>query len=517
MTMLTCGVLLASPLPLVPVSYAQTGVAVPELAHVDHVVQSFLDECDVPGAALALTYQGRLVYARGFGLADLEDGSPVEPTDLFRVASVSKPITATTIMRLRELGLVDLHDTVLGPGGILNTPQYSAILDPRATEITVCHLLQHRGGWDGWRTGDPLFDPLMRGTASAGEGTNSPSAIETIIHDVLAYQMLDFAPGTRYAYSNFGYALLGRVIETVTGLSYETAVRRYLLEPVGIETMQLGGNYRTDRAPHEVANYDYPGAPLMPSFAHDQQLVPAPYGYFDMALLDAAGGWIASPVDLVRLLTAIDGLPARPDVLSRESIAAMTSPDPDYQYYGLGWSVDPPAYICGHTGAMAGTTAFLYQISAPVCLAFLCNSQTPTDEYWDALGRLLDDVLDGVAVWPEHDLFATTTTVAAAAPTVPANPTVMGAPTLAQNYPNPFNPATTISFELPRTSHARLSVFTLDGRRVTDLANGYLPAGEHSFVWDGTDAYGRRVPSSTYYYRLDAGNLSTARKMILLK
>ena len=326
--------------------------------------------------------------------------------------------------------------------------------------------------------------------------------------------MLDFAPGTRYAYSNFGYALLGRVIETVTGLSYEAAVRRYLLEPVGIETMQLGGNYRTDRAPHEVANYDYPGAPLMPSFAHDQQLVPAPYGYFDMALLDAAGGWIASPVDLVRLLTAIDGLPARPDVLSRESIEAMTAPDPDYQYYGLGWSVDPPAYICGHTGAMAGTTAFLYQISAPVCLAFLCNSQTPTEEYWEALGRLLDDILDGVSVWPEHDLFSTATSVVAAVPAGPAGP---GALSLAQNYPNPFNPATTISFELPRSGHTRLSVFTLDGRRVTDLANGYLPAGEHSFVWDGTDAHGRRVPSSTYYYRLDAGNLSTARKMILLK
>ncbi len=88
---------------------------------------------------------------------------------------------------------------------------------------------------------------------------------------------------------------------------------------------------------------------------------------------------------------------------------------------------------------------------------------------------------------------------------------------LRQNFPNPFNPSTTISFDLPEPAQVVLSVYTIDGGRVTTLVQERRGAGPHQVVWQGRDSGGRPVPSGTYFYRLDVDGRVTTKGMVLLK
>jgi CubicO group peptidase (beta-lactamase class C family) len=164
---------------------AQTGYYSPSLVNFDVAMTNLLKNHDIPGGQLAITYKGRLVYSRGFGLADESVKTAVCPDNIFRIASLSKQITAITIMHLYEQGRIGLNDTVFGANGILNDSIYQTVLDPRVYGITVKHLLSHQGGM-----------------------TSSSFYLKS--------QMLNFTPGTNALYSNVGYVYLGRVIEKIT-------------------------------------------------------------------------------------------------------------------------------------------------------------------------------------------------------------------------------------------------------------------------------------------------------------
>ena len=133
----------------------------PKLAAYDELMTAFMREHQPPGAALAVTYHGRLVYARGFGHADLERHEPVRPGSLFRIASLSKPFTATAVLHLVEQGKLKLDERVLPILKLEPHLERGARLDPRWHEITVRHCLQHTGGWDR----DKSFDPMSAETA----------------------------------------------------------------------------------------------------------------------------------------------------------------------------------------------------------------------------------------------------------------------------------------------------------------------------------------------------------------
>lgn len=196
---------------------AQTGLYVPQLARFDAAMLDLMSTYHVPGGQLAITYKGRLVYNRGFGFANTATQDSVYPNSIFRIASVSKTITSIACMKLFEQGLLDLNAKVFGADGILNDAQYQNILDPRLKNITVRMLLQHSGGWNRDISGDPMFNAFNIATTM---GVASPPSPNVVIEYMLAYKMLDFTPGSQYQYSNFGYNILGRVIEKITGLPY---------------------------------------------------------------------------------------------------------------------------------------------------------------------------------------------------------------------------------------------------------------------------------------------------------
>jgi CubicO group peptidase (beta-lactamase class C family) len=129
---------------------AQTGIPVSGMTACDAQMQSLLSTYGIPGGQFALARNGKLVYDRAFGHADLQGLEPTRPDHLFRVASVSKPITAVAIMQLVQNGELALSDQVFGTGGVLGEHPYLQEVDytdQRLEDITVEHLLRHTGGW----------------------------------------------------------------------------------------------------------------------------------------------------------------------------------------------------------------------------------------------------------------------------------------------------------------------------------------------------------------------------------
>ena len=122
-----------------------SGAGVPGLGPFDQSVRDLMRKYAIPGGAVALVRDGKLIYARGFGYADVENKTPVQPDALFRIASMSKPITSAAIMKLVEEGKLNLDDRV-APFIAYLTPAPGATMDPRWEQITVRHLLDHTGG-----------------------------------------------------------------------------------------------------------------------------------------------------------------------------------------------------------------------------------------------------------------------------------------------------------------------------------------------------------------------------------
>ena len=311
----------------------------------DPVVEKFMHERGIPGGALAVVKNRRLVYARGYGWADREKKISVQPDTIFRIASVSKPFTAVAVFKLIEVGKLSLDTRAIELTGIEPLLANGAKRDARLDHITVRQLLQHTGGWDRDTSGDPMFKAVPIATLV---GEAPPAGPRAVIRYMLG-RPLDFDPGTRYAYSNFGYCLLGRIIEKISGQSYEAFVRENVLKTAGIARMKIGST--REQAEGESRYYTVDSKEAANVFPDGPRQVPWPYGGFHLEAMDAHGGWIASAVDLARFAAAMDD-PAHSPLLKPNSWKEMFNPPPapvsrredgelNSVFYGCGWQVRP--------------------------------------------------------------------------------------------------------------------------------------------------------------------------------
>ncbi len=389
----------------------RTGTAPKQLQAFDHLMQRFIEQHHVPGAALAITKGGKLVYSRGFGYADIAAKEQVQPTSLFRIASVSKPITAVAILQLIEAGQLKLDDPVFS---ILDfeaeIKAAGSAFDKRLRNVTIRHLLEHRGGWDR----DLSFDAMFQSVRFAQQLNVPPPAGQREIIIAMLRVPLDFEPGERYAYSNFGYSLLGRVIEKLSGQTYATYVQQRVLAPAGISAMRIGATRLDGRQPGEVRYYA-PGNGSSVFHADLGEDVSHCYGAWHLEAMDSHGGWIASAEELAKFAIALDD-PTKSPLLSAASIAQMyqrpkgsagyhDDGSPKKSFYSLGWSnleLNDGRINHWHTGSLPGTATLLLRRHDGCNLIALMNSRvSPEVEH---LGRTIESELnklaDSITEWP---------------------------------------------------------------------------------------------------------------------
>ena len=392
-----------------------TGTLDPAMVSFNNKMCQFIREHRVPGAAFAVTDQGRLVYARGFGYADIAKRKQAMPISLFRIASISKPITAVAILQLCEKERLTLDDKVFEVLDYEPKLEAADEFDKRQGEITIRHVLQHRGGWDREVSFDAMFQSVRFAELF---DVPSPSGHNEIIRAMLG-QRLDFDPGDRYAYSNYGYCLLGRVIEKLTGQPYEPYVQKHVLAPIGIREMRIGRTQLDNRQQHEVRYYD-PGRERSVFTENLDESVSKPYGAWYLEAMDSHGGWIASAVDLARFACALDD-PKTCKILKPESIKAMSTRPPGKAgheengkpkdvYYSLGWinsDVGDGKSNHWHTGSLPGTATILIRRHDGKNFIAVFNARL--SPYTSHLGRAVDSLLheaaNDVQQWPNIDLF----------------------------------------------------------------------------------------------------------------
>jgi CubicO group peptidase (beta-lactamase class C family) len=348
-----------------------------ELQAMEEVVTSFMKKYAVPGMSIAIADHGELAYQQGFGYADIAAKDAVTPQHLFRIASLSKPFTSSAVMRLIQRGKLRLSDLVFGDRGVLGSDYGKPPYKPYVAELTIEHLLTHTGGgWTNDRT-DPMF-------------TNVELDHHDLITRTISTTPLSYPPGTHYGYSNFGYCILGRVLEKLTGMPYEAHIQQEILRPCGIQNMRIAGNTLRERAAKEVTYYGQAGS-------NSPQSSENPYN-MNVRRMDSHGGWLGAPSDLVNFLVRVDGFPTIPDILQTDTIRAMTTPSSANDRYAKGWSVNP-SQNWWHTGSLPGTQTIMVRTNSQFCWAALTNTRQPGSSMDADLDNLVWNIVHKVSAW----------------------------------------------------------------------------------------------------------------------
>jgi len=341
----------------------------------------FMDTYNVPGLSVAIAVKGKLAYAEAFGVADREAGEALTSQHRFRIASVSKPITSAGIFTLIEAGKIRLDSRVFGANSILGDDYlpapYSGLFSLGLTDrsivdqIAIEHLLTHTvGGWSN-KTRDPMFE-------------NPKMSHRELIAWTLGHMPLTNPPGKAYAYSNFGYCILGRVIEKLSGQTYEQYIRDRVLRRCNISNMRIAGNTLEERAANEVKYYDQTGRD--------------PYG-MNVARMDSHGGWIATASDVTMFFVHINGFHDTDQLLGDDTLRMMTAPTAANPAYAKGFSVNS-ANNWWHGGLLPGTQTISVRTHTDFCWSAFTNTRSgQSDNMARALDRLVWQMARSVTDW----------------------------------------------------------------------------------------------------------------------
>jgi CubicO group peptidase (beta-lactamase class C family) len=330
----------------------------------------FMDTYEVPGLSVAIAIKGKPAYVEAFGVADQETGEALTPQHRFRIASISKPITSTGIFTLIEAGKLQLDKRVFGPNSIFGDDYPWPADGSDIQRITIEHLLTHTAG--GWSNDarDPMF-------------LNKEMNHRELITWTLKHVPLANPPGTSFAYSNFGYCILGRVIEKLTGQTYEQFIKENILKRCGIIDMQIAGNTLTDRAINEVRYYSPAGGD--------------PYG-MNVFRMDSHGGWIATPSEMTTFFVHIDGFKDTKQLLTDDTLRTMSTPTAANPHYAKGLFVNS-ANNWWHGGSLPGTETLAVRTNSDFCWSAFTNTRPKFRDMTAALDRLGWHMVGSVADW----------------------------------------------------------------------------------------------------------------------
>ncbi len=310
-------------------------------AKIDDLAARFMQRSQVPGMAIGIAKKDKLVFAKGYGLADVEQNVPVDPAKTkFRIASISKTLTADAIMQLVEAGKLDLDAPVQN-----YVPSFPEKRWPLTTRLVAGHL----GGIRHYRGEEFLsakhYDNVSQGLA------------------IFKDDSLLFEPGTKYAYSSYGYNLISAIIEGAAGMDYLTYMKLNVFDQL-LMTNTVP-EYPREIIPYRGRYYQKAG----------NKIENAPF--VDNSYKWAGGGFLSTATDLVKFASAH----RQPGYLSKTSLTTLTTSqktsDGRETKYGLGWRTDTDKqgyHWVGHTGgAVGGTSKFMIYPDEEIIIVVLTN------------------------------------------------------------------------------------------------------------------------------------------------
>ena len=326
---------------LVPSGFAPDPEAPPGWAAFDQVLREELLGRGDPAASAAVMIDGAIVHAEAYGVRVPGTFEPVDANDRFRLASISKVVTAIVVLRLVDAGLITLEEPV---GGRLAAALGVMPNDPAVAAITTEQLLSHTSGL-------PVHWSVFF-------GNGAPSCPDAARRGLTG----SVAPPGNFRYSNMNYCLLGLLVEQLTGKPYDQAVYEWLLTPLGITGMRLAATYDAP-GPDEVLHASVPGRSYMEA-------------------LGAAGAWIASASDVARIVGSLSSTstgwrPLTDETLARMRRAPYLAPLGRNEY-GLGLFLYPDGSF-GHTGTVEQTHAMVVSRPDGVTWAVLVNGEYPSE------------------------------------------------------------------------------------------------------------------------------------------
>jgi serine beta-lactamase-like protein LACTB len=326
---------------------------------IEKAVSSFMSASSVPGIGAAVVLDGEPVWSAGFGMTDLEDSAPATSSTLFRLGSISKPISATAILQLWERGKLDLDAPV---------QKYCPAFPQKEWPITSRELLGHLGGIRHYNSdgkGDIPED-------SARHFATMEESLQVFANDPLVAQ-----PGTKFNYSTYGYTLLGCVLEGAALQKYVDFVRENIFKPAGMAQTQADDFFSV--IPHRTRWYH-----------KDKSGIVRNAGVLDSSYKIPGGGLISSAGDMARFEAAMlaDKLVKRP---TRDLMwTPQKTSDGKSTGYALGWGVSDKfgIHIVAHTGGQQGTsTAFALVPERHAGVVVLANMDSVDS------GNLADQIL----------------------------------------------------------------------------------------------------------------------------
>ncbi|MGV8869085.1 MAG: serine hydrolase [Janthinobacterium svalbardensis] len=339
---LLCGVAQAASAPAVVPASALAA----RLADFDGWVAQRMGTQRIPGVTVGFS-QGEVEWVKGYGYADLENRVPATARSSYRLASVTKPMTAVAILQLVEQGKVDLDAPV---------QTYVPYFPVKAFPVTVRQLLGHLGGIDAYR------DSQAEQHFKEHKDTRQSIAV---------FEQFDLIaePGTRFRYTSYGYNLLGAVIEGASGESYGGYMRRHVWGPLGMDAIVMDDPDAV--ISHRVRGYRLDGQALKNS------------EFIDISSRFSAGGTRASVPDMLAFGRGVHA----GKILSAASVAAMVQPMATragrLTNYGMGWEIFPTGgrYAIAHSGQQPETVTYLVSFpSRKLTIAVAANLERVNPE-----------------------------------------------------------------------------------------------------------------------------------------
>lgn len=279
---------------------------------------------DWPGAAVIVTRNGKPVFRKAYGLANLPEKTPMQPDMQLRMGSITKQFTAVGILMLADQGKLSLQDDVRK-----HLPDFP----DKGTPITIEHLLHHTSGI-------PNYTALKSFRSVSDDGVTVAK-----VYDLFKGEALEFAPGTRYSYSNSGYFMLGMIIEKVAGAKYQDFVAQNIFEPLGMKDTAHEGSERS--AKRRIKGYRLSGKEIVP------------VGDIDVTLAYAAGALVTTVDDMARWEEAVSSGKLLKPATWRQAFTSCSLPHEAPCNYGYGWNIGTLAghRMIHHGGSIPGFTA----------------------------------------------------------------------------------------------------------------------------------------------------------------